>query len=160
MAKQHCPACGGNGRVTGGVICATCGGTGLVDGPDYGPGTPVRGGLSGPGLPPVTGVLRVITFVLVGGTVLLTVMAYQNAQGSPGDKLFTAAIVFGVVGFGVMVLIRTLQYFLQVAALIIVVGVIDHFAYEGAIFRNVLSWIYPAAEQVTSWVKVLIFGPI
>ena len=122
MRRQElCAVCTGDG-------CVNCKGSGFVT---VGWEDTPSGRLPQPASEPVTGPLRAFAWILIAGVTILTAMAYQNAPGSGQDKAFTAAIVFGVLGLGVIVLVRVLQFLPRVAALVLALGIIDHLANDG-----------------------------
>lgn len=156
MAQALCPSCSGKGTVDN-FVCGFCGGTGFVKsqgGGDVGEPPP----RPPPGLP-VTGLLRIFALFLVAGAGYATILAYQNAPGSGGDKAFTASITFGLLALGIIIVVRVLQHALAVGIVLAVLAGIDYAMNDGSFTTSALNLAGPAAEEVMGWLRYLVLGP-
>ncbi|MSU90826.1 hypothetical protein GE300_14575 [Rhodobacteraceae bacterium 2CG4] len=155
MAQALCPSCSGKGSVDN-FVCGFCGGTGFVKSPGGG------GGGDGPPLPPglpITGLLRIFALILVACAGYATFLAYQNAPGSGSDKVFTASITFGLLGLGIIIVVRVLQHALVVGIVLAVLVGIDFAMNDGGFTNGAVSLAGPAAEEVMGWLRYLVLGP-
>lgn len=153
---EHCSICRGKGRVDG-VICVTCGGTGFVE-VDHGPSDPGPG----PGWDwggPVTGVLRLLGYIMLGGIILAAFLSFQNAPGDGQDKMFAAAITFGLLGLVTIVILRLLAAAWTAIFAAIILGGVDVFANKGKIIAGIQENAGPAFIYVLNLLRYLVFDP-